>query len=151
MDLRAPTWHLRVSSAGRDVGTVFVRKHRFTVGAPVQFDEEYPGVTAVEHVLGAFAADVTNGLYVTARRRRVELDRVEARIEGTLENPLTHLAVVGESGSPRIDGIVLKVYASTMAEQEDVDRVWEETLERSPLVQTFRSCVKLDLGLEVVL
>jgi hypothetical protein len=35
--------------------------------------------------------------------------------------------------------------------EEEVRRVWEETLEKSPLVRTLRSAVRLDLSLRVLM
>src|SRR5438876_5427118 len=112
------TWTLRVSTAGKDRATVFARQHQFTVGAPVQFDPAYDAITALEYVLGAIGADVVHGLQALARKRWVEVDHVEAVVEGELNNPLTYLGVVGESGHPGLERVSVKVYVASIAAEE---------------------------------
>jgi hypothetical protein len=138
-----------VTSDARHRAVVHVRRHRFTVGKPVEFDADADTVSAVEYLLGALGADLVNGLLVTARRRRVKVDRIEATIEGRLDNPLTHLAVVGEEGHPGLTHALVKLYVSSPDPEENVRGAWQETLERSPLVRTLRD-TKLELTLQVV-
>lgn len=146
----ALAWNARVTSGARDRAVVHVRRHRFTVGKPVEFDADADTVSAVEYVLGALGADLVNGLLAVARRHRVDVERVEATVEGRIDNPLTHLAVVGETGHPGLTRATVKVYVSSLDPEENVRRAWEETLERSPLVRTLRDAMELDLTLQVV-
>jgi hypothetical protein len=131
-------WIVRVAAGPEDGATAYARRTSVTIGAPLSFDEAYPRATAFEHLLAAVGADLVAGLRLAARRRRIELDRVEAVVEGSIENPLVHLGVVGETGHPGLKSIGVKVYAGTMAAEEDVRGAWEETLARSPMVHTFR-------------
>jgi hypothetical protein len=145
------TWTVRVRTTGRDGATAYVRAHQFDVGAPLQFDEQYPRVTALEYALAALGADVANGLAERCRRQRVEVEHVEALIGGRLDNPLTFLDVIGEEGHPGLDQITVRVYVGTDAARAEIERIWEETLARSPLVRTLSPAVKLDLDLKIVL
>ena len=145
------TWVLRVSTTSPGGATVFVRKHQFPVGVPLQFDAEYNAITALEYVLGAIGADVVNGLQTLARKRRVEIDHVEAVVQGELNNPLTYLGVVGEDGHPGLEKVQVKVYVASVAAAEDIQCLWQEMLRRSPLVRTFQSSIQFELSLQVVL
>jgi hypothetical protein len=138
-------WTVRVAAGPDDRATAYARKESIALGAPLAFDEEYPRATALEHLLAAVGADVVVGLRLAARRRRLELDHVEAVVEGSLENPLVHLGVVGEEGTPRLDALVVKVYVDTLAAEAEVRRAWEEALARSPMVHTFRLQPELKL------
>ena len=142
-------WNVRIRGSGKDPATVYVRRHQFEVGAPVQFDDRYDHVTALEYVLGALGADITNGLQSLARRQRIQIDAIEATVSGELNNALTYLDVVGEKGHPGLEVVSIKVYVSSDEPQEEVRRVWEETLKKSPLVRTLQSTVKLNLCLTV--
>ena len=113
------TWTLRVRATGTNLATVYARQHRFTVGVPVQFDEQYDQVTALEYALAALGADLVNGLRLAARRRRIALTDVEAVVTGALDNPLTYLGVVGEEGHPGLARVTIRVYVSTDAEAQD--------------------------------
>jgi len=151
MHMERYTWTLRVSTACKDRATVFVRQHQFTVGVPVQCDAAYDAITALEYVLGAIGADVVNGFRALARKRRVEVDQVEAVIQGELNNPLTYLGVVGESGHPGLEQVSVKVYVASLAAAEEIQRVWQEMLDKSPLVRTFQPAIRFELSLQVVL
>src|SRR6266849_1473041 len=115
MHMERYTWTLRVSTACKDRATVFVRQQQFTVGAPVQFDAAYDAITALEYVLVAIGADVVHGLQALARKRRGEVDHVEAVVEGELNHPLTYLGVVGERGHPGLERVSVKVYVASIA------------------------------------
>ncbi len=141
-------WTVRV--AGTEQGaTAFARKHRFTVGAPATFDEEDPRISAVEYVLGALGADLVGGLKQLARARRVEVDEVEAVVQGELEDPLAHLGVVGATGQPKLAEAHVKVYVASSEAEEDVARLWAEVVERSPLVCTLKPAVRLKLEVKI--
>ena len=142
-------WDLRVSSDADDQATVFVRRHAFAVGLPLQFDPAYGRITALEYVLGALGADLANGLRAAAHRRRLAVDRVEALVQGELDNALTHLGVVGERGHPGVRRISVKVFVSSFEPEAGIRSAWEETLARSPLVRTFRDAMQLELTLQV--
>lgn len=145
------TWTLRVGTTHRDGATVFVRTHQFRVGMPVQFDEEYEAISALEYVLGAIGADIVNGLHSLARQRRVEIDHVEAVVQGQLNNPLTALGVIGEEGHPGLEKVKVTVYVASIETEAEVHRVWQEMLARSPLVRTFQSAIQFDLSFQVVI
>jgi OsmC-like protein len=145
------TWALRVSAGEGGQATVFTRQHQFRVGAPVHFDRAYGGVSALEYVLGAIGADLVNGLQMLGRRRRVAIHQVEALVEGELNNPLTYLGVVGETGHPGLEKVRVRVYLASSEEEAAVHRLWHEMLATSPLVHTFQAAIQFDLTLRVVL
>ena len=144
-------WSVRVSASGRGEAAVYARGHRFDVGPALSFDRDEPKVTALEHVLGALGADVATGLLRIARKRRVEIHSVEATVEASLSNPLTWLRVVGEEGDPSLSRVKIRVYVSTPADPVEVEPVWREAIETSPLVSTFRRSVELELTYKAVI
>lgn len=146
-----PPFTVRVSSKPGGRADVRVRKRGFEVGAPLSFDSAYDGVTAVEQLLGALGADLVNGLLARAKKRRVEIDSAEATVEATLNNPLMYLDVVGEKGTTAIERISVRVYVSTFAQTTDIQSLWEEMLERSPLVNTLKQAVKMDLSFKIAI
>jgi hypothetical protein len=143
-------WKARVTTETRDRADVWVRRHRFAVGRALDFDPESGSISALEYLLGALGADLVSGLQAAARRGRVRIDRVEATVEGRLDNPLVHLGVVGETGHPGLTRARVKVYASSPDPEDSIRAAWAETLDRSPLVRTLREAVDLSLELDVV-
>jgi hypothetical protein len=142
-------WRLRVTAAGSGAVRVSTRRHQFTVGKPVDFDVESPEVSALEYALGALAAEIVGGLRVFAKRRRIELHDVEAVIDGQLDHAQAYLEVVGESGRPTLSRVSIKVFVASSHDDASVRRLWMDTVERLPLVQTFETA--LDLRIELAI
>lgn len=141
----------RVTSRPDGQADVRVRKRSFEVGAPLTFDNAYDGITAVEQLLGSLGADLVNGLLNRAKKRRVEIDSAEATVEGELDNALMYLDVVGEKGTTAIKRISVRLYVSTFATAGAVKAVWAETLQRSPLANTLKRAVKLDISMKIAI
>ena len=127
---------LRITTNERGTARVSVRRHQFTVGAPLSFDVDYDHITALEYTLGALGAEIVTGLHVFAKRRRLELDAVEAVVDGDLGNPLMYFEVVGEEGQPGLSSIFIKVYVASQYDDDTVRQLWNDTLERLPLART---------------
>lgn len=140
-------FRLRITSADADAARVSMRRHQFTVGRPLDFDVEYPHVTALEYALGALGAEIVSGLRAFAKRRRVDLDQVEATVEGRLAHALAYFEVVGESGHPELSGVSIKVYIASPSDENTLTQLWNDTLARLPLVRTFRRVLDLEFEL----
>jgi hypothetical protein len=130
---------------------VYARTQRFEVGLPLSFDAEYGGVTALETVLGAIGADVACGVQRLAASKRLVVDDVEAVVQAELSNPLVHLGVVGEEGSPAMKRISIKLYLGSLEDEAALRRIVDEVVARSPLIQTFEKAVELELELRIVM
>jgi OsmC-like protein len=141
------SYRLRITSTTSDAARVTARRHQFAVGRPIDFDAEYPHVTALEYALGALGAEVVSGLRMFAKRRRIEIDEIEAIVDGEVANPLTYLEVVGESGHPGLARVFIKVYVASPGDEQTLNQLWHETLERLPLVRTFRNLLNLSIEL----
>jgi hypothetical protein len=81
------SWTVRVRATGRRRATAYVRDHRFEVGPPVEFDTAAATVSSLEHALAALAADLVTTFAALARRRRMDVDALEAsdRVESETE------------------------------------------------------------------
>jgi hypothetical protein len=142
------TCTLRVTAPDPDVTHVSVRRRQFSVGRPIEFDDASPRIAALEYALGALAGEVVSGLRVFASRRRLIVDHIEAVMTGEVEHALAYLEVVGETGRPRIVHVRVKVYVAS-PDEPGVRRLWDELLDRLPLVCTLRTAFPLDLDLIV--
>jgi hypothetical protein len=144
-------WSVRVSARDQNSVAVYARKKRFDVGSPLAFDVEEEGTSAFEYMLGAIGADLVAGMKELCHRRRLEVDNVEAFVVGELDNALAHLGVVGEEGHPGLSSLAVKVFVETLEEEDDIRKVWDEMLERSPLYRTFSSIARFDMRLQIAM
>jgi hypothetical protein len=144
--MNAITVSLRVTAPGPAFARVSVGRRQFSIGRPVEFDEASPQVAALEYALGAVGGEVVNGLREFARRRRLTIDAVEALVTGELQDGLVYLEVIGERGRPRIRRIAIKVFVASVNDTA-TRALFDEMLERLPLVSTLRAALDLDIEL----
>jgi hypothetical protein len=144
--MTAITISLRVTAPGPTFARVSVGRRQFSIGRPVEFDDASPQVAALEYALGAVGGEVVNGLREFARRRRLAIDAVEALVTGELQDGLVYLEVIGETGRPRIRRITVKVFVASV-DDTATRALFDEMLERLPLVSTLREAVDLDVEL----
>ena len=144
--MTAITVSLRVTAPGPAIARVSVGRRIFSIGRPVEFDAASPNVAALEYALGAVGGEIVNGLREFARRRRMAIDAVEALVTGELEHGLAYLEVIGETGRPRIRRIAIKVFIASV-DDEATRALFDETIERLPLVSTLRDALDLEIEL----
>ncbi|HMA36980.1 MAG TPA: OsmC family protein [Chloroflexia bacterium] len=144
------TWKVRVRGIGTQDTTVYSRNHAFSVGGAASFRPTDRHPSAVEYLLGALGADVTSGFQLLAARQGIVVDALELTLSGRLENPLVFLGVVGETGSPGVAQISGVLYVSADADETILHTIWQSTLARSPLYNTLKPGVVLDLELRLI-
>jgi hypothetical protein len=144
--MTAITVSLRVTAPGPAIARVSVGRRSFSIGRPVEFDDASPHVAALEYALGAVGGEVVNGLREFARRRRLQIDAVEALVTGELEGALAYLEVIGESGRPRIRRIAIKVFVASV-DASAISVLFDEMIERLPLLSTLREALEVDVEL----
>ncbi len=144
------TWTARVRWLGDQAATVYTRNHAFTVGRPAGFRQTDAHPSAVEYLLGALGADLTNGFQAHAARAGITVDALELSLSGSLDNALVVLGVVGETGHAGFSHITGTLYVSAAADEARLHAVWRTTLERSPIYNTLKSAVTVAVELRVL-
>jgi hypothetical protein len=144
--MTAITLSLRVTAPGPASARVSVGRRQFSIGRPVEFDDASPHVAALEYALGAVGGEIVNGLREFARRRRLPIDAVEALVSGELQDGLAYLEVIGETGRPRLGRIAVKVFVAPV-DGPATRALFDDMIDRLPLVSTLRQAVDLDVEL----
>ena len=142
-------WNVRVQAENALTAKVHSRNHTFLVGQPADFSPKVDAPSAIDYLLGALASDLTVGFKAQASRRNIEIDQLEVSLKAGLENVLFHLELEDE-GSPRIQEMKGTFYVSSPQSEEDLEKLWENTLERSPIYQTLKQTIKIDIQFSIV-
>jgi uncharacterized OsmC-like protein len=150
-DPAAYAWTVRLRWDGDQATTVYARTNAFTVGPPASFTASDPHPSAVEILLGALGADLTNGFQMQAARAGITVDAMELSLSGRLDNALVFLGVIGEEGTPGFRQISGTLYVSADADEAQLQAIWQTTLARSPVYNTLLPGVTLTLDLRVML
>ena len=128
----------------------YARTQMFDVGSQASVRDTDDAPSAVEYVVGALGGDLICGLQRAAEAEGISVHGIEITLNGRLDNILTHLGVVGEEGHPGVAAIDGTVYVGADADDPAVQRVWQRTLNRSPLYWTLSRCATLTIALKVV-
>ncbi|MFV0437813.1 MAG: sulfurtransferase TusA family protein [Desulfopila sp.] len=147
-EARQYEWRLRARSTGHLKSTVYARNFSFEVGQTASFEEKDASPCALEYLFGALAASLTTAFASNCAREDLEMDDIEMTVTGTLNNVLAHMGL--EEGDPSIGRIECRCFASTLADEERVREIWEQTVRCAPIVATLRQAV-LDLQLKLVI
>ena len=153
-DQNAPagyTWTARVRWVGDLESVVYARNHAFTVGQPASFKETDPHPSAIEYLLGALGGDLTNGFQICASQKGIQIDNMELRLSGRLNNALVYLGVIGEQGDPGFAEITGTLYASADADEAALQEIWQTTLARSPIANTLKHSIRISIELKLVM
>lgn len=155
-------WSLRVRQTAPGQCSVYARSHVFPVGQPIDFSFGAGGggrtsadgigspLSAVEYLLASLGACLAAGYQVHASRAGVAIDQLEVAVRGQLGNPLIFLGLDDE-GSPGFSEASATLYVNADADEALLAEVWATTVARSPIVNTLKGTVALDLNLQVVL
>lgn len=142
-------WSVRVRGEKNLSAKVHTRNHTFLVGQPADFSPKVDAPSAMDYLLASLAGSLTVGFKAQASKKNVIIDNDELTLRGSLENVLYHLGIE-EAGSPKIDKITGTYYISSPDEEDLLNEIWENTLKRSPIYQTLKQTVEIDIKLSIV-
>ncbi|MBB6445568.1 sulfurtransferase TusA family protein [Bacillus benzoevorans] len=142
-------WNVRVQAERSLTAKVHSRNHTFIVGQPADFGSKVDAPSAIDYFLGALASDLAVGFKAQASRRNIEIDQLEVSIKAGLENVLYHLELE-DGGSPKIQEMKGTFYVSSPQPEEELEKLWENTLQRSPIYQTLKQTMNIDIQFSIV-
>ncbi|MEH7108771.1 sulfurtransferase TusA family protein [Bacillus sp. JJ1764] len=142
-------WSVRVRGERDLTAKVHSRNHSFSVGQPADFSPKVPAPSAIDYLLGSLGSCLTVGYKAQASRRNLEIDHLEISLKGRLENVLYHLEL-DEEGSPKLNLISGNCYVSSPESEEVLEEIWKKTLERSPIYQTLKQSIPIEIKFSIV-
>lgn len=141
-------WRLRARHSAHLSASIYSRNFSFQVGQAASFEEKDQSPCAIEYLLGALAGALTTAFATNCSRQKLEVDDIEISMSGELKNILAHLGL--EDGDPGLKKIELKCFASTFEDEDRVRTIWQESLDRCPLMATLSKAVEIKTLLVIV-
>lgn len=142
-------WVVRVSGMDGLQAKVHSRNHTLVVGQPAEFSEKVDAPSAVDHLLAALSSCLVVGFKSHSSRRNMIIDQMEMTLKGKLDNVLYHMELE-DTGSPRVTEIQGTFYVTSPNDEEELLDVWNITKERSPMYQTLKDSVNIQLNFSMV-
>jgi TusA-related sulfurtransferase/uncharacterized OsmC-like protein len=146
---RAYRWIARVRGMGGVQAKAFVRNHAFLVGQPASFAASDEAPSAVEYLLAGLGGCLAVGFQIRASQRGIRLEAVEVSLKGAIDNILVFLGMA-EEGHPGFSRIEGSLYVKADADEAALGEIWRETLASSPVANSLRRAVELDVALSIV-
>ena len=144
-DAREYTWRTRARSTGSLKSSVYCRNFHFETGQPASFEEKDAHPSAIEYLLGALAGSLSTAFATAGIAAGLEIDDIEVTVKGRLHNVLAHLGL--EEGDPSLSLIEITGFASSFDETAQVQKVWDNICERSPILATLKKCCEIKMRL----
>ncbi|RXJ01343.1 osmotically inducible protein OsmC [Anaerobacillus alkaliphilus] len=142
-------WVVRTSNGNGLTAKVHSRNHSFIAGQPAEFSVKVEAPSAVDYLLASLSSCLLVGFKSHGSRRNIVIDHMELTLKGKLDNVLYHMDL-DDVGSPRIIEVHGSFYITSPNEESELMKVWEKTLERSPIYQTLKNTVDIQLKFSIV-
>ncbi|ETI67786.1 sulfurtransferase TusA family protein [Neobacillus vireti] len=142
-------WSVRVRGEKELSAKVHSRNHTFLAGQPADFSPKVNAPSAIDYLLASLASCLTVGFKAQASKRNLEIDNLELSLKGGLDNVLYHMELDDE-GSPKLEQITGTFYVSSPETEAVLEDLWRNTLERSPIYQTLKQAVSINIKLSIV-
>ncbi|MFB9986160.1 OsmC family protein [Bacillus benzoevorans] len=130
-----------------DLSTVkiYTNKNSLQIEKQISFDSEYQSFTSLEY----FASSVLSSILLTLLEQSKKMGSIIEEMEGvlhlSLENPLTLVGVKGYDEEPMIRKITVTVYLFAELEDNDFADFCHNALKKSPIYNTLKRSMNLDV------
>ncbi len=126
-----------------------VRNHTFRVDEPSHLTGADEAPNSMEYVLGAYGACLATGFVLRASKAGITIRNLELALDSEQDNVFTFLGLGGEGHSGFSD-ITAKLFVQADADTETLQRLWDETVETSPVGNSLAKAVTIKPDLEVI-
>ena len=142
---RRHEWRVRIRALEDEpVVRAYARNHSFDVGQPASFDTVEAAPGAIEYVLGALGACLAQGLRWRASLRGIEIYALEVTLTAKLQDPFVFLGLADEERAG-LHGVEGKLFLDCDADEPTLVELWEEVQRRSPILDSLRSPIPVQI------
>ncbi|MEK7485560.1 MAG: OsmC family protein [Planctomycetota bacterium] len=137
-------WKIRIRWKEGMQAQAFCRNHSFVIGQPASFDTQDTAPSAVEYLLASLGGCLTVGFQWRLSRHKIQVFHLEMTLSAQSDNILVFLGLE-DQGNPGFSQITGTLYLDSNGEPEQIQQLWKETMQRSPVTQTLQHQVQLKL------
>ena len=145
---RDHVWQTRVRWRGGLSSQATSRNHAQAIGQPQSFDTADAAPAAVEVLLAAVGGALANGFAFRLSQRSIAVHQLEVVARGRLRDPLVFLGLA--DGEPGLRSLELVVYVAADADEERLQALLDQTVQRCPVLGSLRADLERTIRLQVV-
>lgn len=117
----------------------------------ISFDSQYEELSSVDYFIGSLATSMMLVILEQSRTHQIVLEDIEAVFHATLENPLSLIGVKGYEEPPIIKKIDVVFYLYADLEEEELFNLCRSFLNQSPIYNTLKQAVSIDVRFKLIL
>jgi hypothetical protein len=121
---------------------IFTNQNSFQVEKQISFDSEYKPVSSLEYFAGSVLSSI---LLAFLEQGRSMIEEIEGVLSLSLENPLSMVGVKGYDEEPFIRKITVTVFLYVELEDDDFDDFCFGALKHSPIYNTLKRSMDLEV------
>jgi hypothetical protein len=124
---------------------VYTNKNSFQIEKQISFDSESKPITSLEYFAGSVLSSILLTLLEQSKQRGSIIEEMEGVLNLSLENPLSLVGVKGYDEEPNIQKMTVTVFLYVDLEGQDFDDFCYGALRKSPIYNTLRRSMELDV------
>ncbi|MDQ6597812.1 hypothetical protein E2K98_25115 [Bacillus salipaludis] len=124
---------------------VFTNQMSFQIEKQMSFDPEYNEITSLEYFAGSVLSSIILTLLEVSKKRGSIIEEIEGVLNLSLENPLSLVGVKGYDEEPFIRKITVTVFLFVEIEDNDFDDFCFSALKNSPIFNTLKKSMELEV------
>ncbi len=127
----------------------FVRNHTFIVDEPAHLAGKDEAPNSMEYVLGAYGACLATGFVLNASKQGIVIRNLEVALDAKQNNVFTFFGIA-QDGHSGFSGIRAKLFVQADADEETLRRIWDTTVQTSPVGNSLAHLVTITPEIDVI-
>ncbi|WP_426454630.1 hypothetical protein ACP26L_18145 [Paenibacillus sp. S-38] len=124
---------------------IYTNKNSFQIEKQISFDSESKPISSLEYFAGSVLSSILLTFLEQSKRRGSIIEEMEGVLNLSLENPLSLIGVKGYDEEPFISNMTVTVFLYVDLEDKEFDDFCFGTLAHSPIYNTLKRSMELDV------
>ncbi|MDQ1914283.1 hypothetical protein RAC89_28290 [Paenibacillus sp. GD4] len=143
--------HFRGTSNDLSSVKIYTNKNSVQIDKQISFDSEYKPVTSLEYFAGSVLSSILLSFLEQSKKRGSIIEEMEGVLNLSLENPLSLIGVKGYDEEPFISKMIVTVFLYVDLEDKAFDDFCLGALANSPIYNTLKRSMKLEVQFKKLL
>jgi len=124
---------------------IYTNKNSFQIEKLISFDSESKPISSLEYFAGSVLSSILLTFLEQSKKRGPIIEEIEGVLNLSLENPLSLIGVKGYDEEPFISKMVVTVFLYVDLEDKAFDDFCLSTLAKSPIYNTLKRSMELEV------
>lgn len=153
MPTESKTFHFNYRGACEDLKNVKVLTQSNTLLSKKQgnFDRKSKDFSSMDYFSASILSSIITAIVEESEKKNAGIEEIEGTLEVQLDNPLSLLGVIGYEDEPKIAALNFKIYVYSEKEEADVIKFCQHALKKSPLYNTLKHAVHINIVFQLLL